>query len=332
MKHIIKTNNKTLEIILHIFFWLLYYFHPLLEFAGRKGFKFNYLDNLIEISFIIGSVYSFSYLYFKKRRLISAVLSVIIILACAILIRCVFYNNCNCDPHYCYFNKITVFFFINMFFIGINALKKNFIANEKLSLVQQEKVEYELEILKSQINPHFLFNSLNMIYSSSLSKEEDVSDKILMLSNNLHYVLHEGNKKEVTLVQEFDFIKDYISLFEMRFKNKIDLKLDYQSDNDDQKIPPLLLIPFIENALKYTSLISEKKLGLPIQIHLKKGILYFTIQNPFLPQNSRVETNKSGIGISNVKKRLNILYPDKHELHIESKNGIFYVILKIQLE
>ncbi|HEX8576564.1 MAG TPA: sensor histidine kinase [Flavobacterium sp.] len=212
-------------------------------------------------------------------------------------------------------------------------MKKNLVANEKLSLIQQEKIEYEIEVLKSQINPHFLFNSLNMIYSSSLNKVEDVSDKILMLSNNLHYVLYEANKKEVTLAQEFDFIKDYISLFEMRFKNKIDLKLDYQADNDSQKIAPLLLIPFIENALKYTSLISEKELDLPIHIHLKKGILYFTIQNPFLPQNNTIQTSKkSGIGITNVKKRLDILYPNKHELHIRSENNIFYVTLKIQLE
>jgi LytS/YehU family sensor histidine kinase len=333
MKHIIKNNNKTLEITLHVLFWLLYYFYPLLKFAGHKGFKFDYEASLIEIVFVIASVYAFTYLYFKKAKLISAVSSVIIILVCAILISCIFYNKCNCDPHFCYFNKITVFLFINMFFIGINALKKNLVANEKLSLIQQEKIEYEIEVLKSQINPHFLFNSLNMIYSSSLNKVEDVSDKILMLSNNLHYVLYEANKKEVTLAQEFDFIKDYISLFEMRFKNKIDLKLDYQADNDSQKIAPLLLIPFIENALKYTSLISEKELDLPIHIHLKKGILYFTIQNPFLPQNNTIQTSKkSGIGITNVKKRLDILYPNKHELHIRSENNIFYVTLKIQLE
>ncbi|HEU4495692.1 MAG TPA: histidine kinase [Flavobacterium sp.] len=331
MEHTAKNKNKILEITLHLLFWLLYYFYPLLVFAGQKGYIFDYKASLVEISFIMASVYAFSYLYFKKENLTVAVLSVVGIVLCAILVSCVFYTRCDCNPYYCYFNRITVFFFINMFFIGINALKKSFIANEKLSLVEREKTEYELEILKSQINPHFLFNSLNMIYSSSLTKEEDVSDKILMLSNNLHYVLHEASKKEVALAQEFDFIKDYISLFEMRFKNKLDLKLDCQSDNSSQMIPPLLLIPFIENALKYTSLISEKKLSLPIKIHLEKGILHFSIQNPFLPQKTTDANKRSGIGIANVKKRLSILYPGRHELHIKSENNIFYAALKIRL-
>jgi two-component system, LytTR family, sensor kinase len=333
MKKIIKNNNKTIEIVLHILFWLLYYFYPLLKFAGHKDFEFDYGTSLVEILFLIASVYTFSFLYFEKEKLLISISSVLLLLGTLIVISCVIYvDDCGCDPKFCYLNKIMVFLFINMFFIGVNALKKSFTANEKLKQIQQEKIEFELENLKSQINPHFLFNSLNLIYSSSLNKEEDVSDKILMLSNNLHYVLHEGNKKEVTIAQEFDFIKDYISLFEMRFKNKIDLKLEYKSDNDNQKIPPLLLVPFIENALKFTSLISDNTLNLPIKINLKNGLLKFHIQNPFNSTTRALQVDKkSGIGINNVRKRLDILYPNRYELNIKSEENIFYVSLKIKL-
>ncbi len=325
--------DKRKVLLQHLLFWVLYFFYPLFKFWGHKDFVFNYTNSIIEIAFLITSVYSIEYFYFKKKKTVTAILTAIVLLIGLICLNCIFFKeNCECDPKICYLNKSMVFFFINMFFVGVHALKINFIANQKLKEIEQQKTEYELEILKSQINPHFLFNSLNMIYSSSLSKDNDVSDKILMLSDNLHYVLHESNKKEVTIYQEYIFIKDYIALFEMRFKDKIDLKLEYVSDNDHQPIAPLLLIPFIENALKYTALLKEKTLYFPIKIFLNNKQLVFSIQNPFSEKENATEKNKkSGIGIKNVKKRLELLYPNKYELTISSNNGLFAVELKINV-
>lgn len=330
MKYLIDKNK---EILLHSLFWVLYFLYPLLKFSGHKNFELNYTISIIEIVFLIASVYTFGYLYFKKKNTFLALLILVALFLGLIFFNCsLLKEDCNCNPKICYLNNSILFFSINMFFVGINALKNNFIANQKLKEIEQEKTQYQLEMLKSQINPHFLFNSLNMIYSSSLNKENDVSDKILMLSDNLHYVLYESIKKEVTIYQEYIFIKDYISLFEMRFKGKIDLRLEYVSDNDNQKIAPLLLIPFIENALKYTSLLKEKKLYFPIKILLKNNVITFTIQNPFSDVEVQTTKNKhSGIGIKNVQKRLEILYNKKYELNITANNNQFSVALKIDL-
>jgi two-component system, LytTR family, sensor kinase len=327
------SKNKYLEVGVHLLFWLTYYFYPIIKFSDQHQFNFNFGIGFINVLLLIISIYP---VYFSTNRKNKSWLWPFVI---AMFFLFLFYNcaflatNCNCNVRICYLNKGIEFMFIHMFFLGINSFKNNLTNQQALLKSEQERTKVELDSLKAQINPHFLFNTLNMLYSSSLNKEIDLSDKILMLSDNLHYVLHEGKKSLVSLDQEVAFIRDYMALFELRFKNKMDISLDFVADNPKKEIPPLLLIPFVENALKYTSMTDGKLLPIVIAIKLENDVLFFTSKNTFdIERSTKTDSFKeSGIGIKNVERRLKLLFADRYELHVLPEGNIFNVSLKINL-
>ncbi len=329
-----KNGYKNLEILIHVLFWMTYYFYPFIKFSDHKGFVFDFSESFINTTMFIISVYALHLSYFKNQKKGLSFLFSGLMLFVFLYYNCAYRGmDCDCNIRICYINKSIEFLVINVLFWGTKAIRANIVNQQNLQISEQERVKAELEGLKAQVNPHFLFNTLNMLYNSALNKDEDLSDKILMLSDNLHYVLHEGKKNRVDLEQEITFIKDYIALFETRFKDKIKVNLTYKTDEPQCQIPPLLLIPFIENALKYTSMLEGKLLPLSISVFLEKGILNFSTQNTFGVQSSQ-ETDafkKSGIGIKNVEKRLKLLFPDRYELRILPEGTTFNVHLKIKL-
>jgi two-component system, LytTR family, sensor kinase len=329
-----KSDYRNVEILGHLMFWITYYFYPFIKFSDHNRFVFDYWGSFINTIIFVISVYTLHLSYFKRRKKGLAFLFSGIILLLFLYYNCVYHGmDCDCNIRVCYVNKTVEFLFINVLFWGIKAIRANVINQQNLQKSEQERVKAELEVLKAQINPHFLFNTLNMLYNSSLNKDEDLSDKILMLSDNLHYVLHEGKKNSVDLEQEIAFIRDYIALFESRFKDKIKVDLIYETDNPQTQIPPLLLIPFVENALKYTSMVEGKLLPLSIKVFLEEGILNFSTQNTFDGRRSeKIDAFKeSGIGIKNVEKRLKLLFPNRYALRIFPEGTLFNVLLKIEL-
>lgn len=218
---------------------------------------------------------------------------------------------------------------ITLFILSILLVKIIKINQHKNQIIQQ-KINAELQNLKLQINPHFLFNTLNSIYSMALNKSVKTSDAILNLANMMRYVLTETNNEKVSLIKEIDYIDNYILLQKLRFENVISIIYNkpYNISNE-LMIAPILIMPFIENAFKYGIFKESNNI---IQIHIFLDInnkLDILIENNY-NKNKIFEGNN--IGIKNVQNRLHLLYPNKHYLQIIDKDNLFKIILKIDLE
>jgi len=193
---------------------------------------------------------------------------------------------------------------------------------------EKEKVISELQLLKAQVHPHFLFNTLNNIYSFSLENSPKTPALILKLSSLLSYMLYDCKADEVLLEKEIEVMKNYIDLEKERYGNKIDISLNIEGDIKDKFIAPLLLLPFLENAFKHGTSEQLEKSWLSIDITVKQFTLHCKIANS---KNEFVPFSETGIGIQNVKQRLRFLYPGKHELKIADEGAFFVVSILIEL-
>ena len=180
-----------------------------------------------------------------------------------------------------FLSSITTYLTFSFVFFALYSFKKLYRNQIELETITRDKNRAELEGLKAQVNPHFLFNTLNTIYSSALKKEDKTPEMILKLSDNFRYVLHEGKKENVSLKKEITHLKDYISLQEDRLSDKVKVDFFVKVDNNKLKIAPLLLIPFVENAFKYTSTLRGFQHNIKIKIILKNNAFTFYCENPF---------------------------------------------------
>jgi len=202
---------------------------------------------------------------------------------------------------------------------------KNEDLKNKFLKTQLQLKEQELKFLKMQIHPHFLFNSLNTIYGFAIAKADEAPKMILKLSNLLDYILYQVEKPKVLLIQEVNHLEDYISLEKMRFHDTLKVNFNKEKLNDSLQISPMLLIPFVENSFKHGVLI-DGTLEVDICIKTANNRLFFEIEN-----SSKLKKEKNiGIGLPNIRKRLEMFYPEKHQLEIIEKNDTFKVCLKIE--
>ena len=205
-------------------------------------------------------------------------------------------------------------------------MEQNKALENKFLQTQLQLKEEELRFLKMQIHPHFLFNTLNTLYGFALKKADEAPEMILKLSNLLDYILYQIDKPKVLLSEEINHIEDYIGLERMRFHDTLNVQLNIENPNHDFQLAPMLLIPFVENSFKHGSLINGI-LSINIEITTTNNILTFRINNSF----TESEHKKDGIGLENIKKRLEMLYPNQYELIIQTKEQKFEVILKLKI-
>jgi LytS/YehU family sensor histidine kinase len=195
--------------------------------------------------------------------------------------------------------------------------------------LETRNLKNELELLKSQINPHFLFNSLNNIDSLIRTLPENASNALITLSDMLRYMIYETLSDHVLLNKEIVYINNYIKLQQLRFRNPDYIKAAFPDNCNDIHIAPMLLIPFIENAFKYA--FNKGKLPvIEISLQCSNEVLLFRCQNYYKSEKTQNERT-GGVGLQNVKRRLELLYPSKHNLTITNENYIFKVELNIQL-
>lgn len=193
---------------------------------------------------------------------------------------------------------------------------------------QQEKITAELQLLKAQVHPHFLFNTLNNIYSFSLDSSPKTPVLILKLSSLLSYMLYDCKAEEVRLEKEVEIMKDYIDLEKERYGNTLEISWTVEGDIRDNFISPLLMLPFLENAFKHGASEQIEKPWIGVDISVANNILKFKIANS---KNEYILHGNNGIGINNVKKRLEFIYPSKYELKINDEGDFFAVSLMVKL-
>lgn len=193
---------------------------------------------------------------------------------------------------------------------------------------EKEKVTAELQLLKAQVHPHFLFNTLNNIYSSSLTNSPEAPGLILKLSSLLSYMLYDCKADRVLLEKEIEVMKDYTDLESERYGNEIEISWNIEGDIENRYIAPLLLLPFLENAFKHGTAEQLEKPWLSFDLTVHQNGMKCKVINS---KNEFVPVSQHGIGIENVKKRLTFLYPDKHELKINDEGDFFVVSLSLEL-
>jgi hypothetical protein len=194
----------------------------------------------------------------------------------------------------------------------------------KILETQLKLKEQELNYLKMQIHPHFLFNTLNTMYGFALKKADETPEMILKLSNLLDYLLYQIDKPFVLLKDDINHIEDYISLEKMRFHETLDISFKTENILENIQIAPMLLLPFIENSFKH-GVIKNGLLTIKINISCKDNNVFFSIENT---STNSSETSK-GIGLENLQKRLSLLYKNAYILDISNENDIFKVNLKL---
>ena len=206
------------------------------------------------------------------------------------------------------------------------SILKNEDLKNKILQTQLQLKKQELSMLKMQIHPHFLFNSLNTIYGFALKKRDEAPEMILKLSNLLDYILYQIEKPTVSLENEINHLEDYISLEKLRFHDTLEVNLIKGDDISEIYIAPMLLIPFVENSFKHGAII-DGCLAIMIAVKRNSEMLFFEVENSVLEKTN----DSTGIGLENIKKRLEMLYPNAYTLEINRTDKLFKVQLAINI-
>lgn len=341
-KNEMTNNSPKVELQIHIAFWVIYFFYPYLQFGDNTNFLFDYKEQFVDLLFEASIVYTFylwllpKYLSFSLKTKWGIPLMVLAFLFVLAYTNCSithYLSECNCSLRICIFNKLLRFIFLSGIFSAFYLFKQ--VQKKKSEIERTKKEQYlaELESLKAQINPHFLFNTLNAIYSNSITKNLDSrhSDSILQFAELLKYTTYEGGQDTVVLSREIEQIENYIRLQKFRLENKVEVQFEQKNSSNEFSIAPLLLMTFVENAFKYTNDLEGFNHKIIIKTSIKAGIFSFFCQNSYKQDTDKLKVQKKGIGLSNTLRRLKLLYPNEHHINISDENNIFSVDLKIDL-
>ena len=319
-------NKYTSQVLVHILFWLLFVFVSLFLFSD-----FYWKENpfLQYVSLLIAIVYLNNFFllpfFVKKKLYVLYVLVFAGISFVATQLYCYAFAKCGCTIIKCLsdylWQSLTPLIFFSFVWILYRFIDKQ----EEVDAVKKEHAEMELKFLKSQINPHVLFNNLNTIYSYSIEKPNETPELILMLSDNLKHVLYESNEKTISLEKEIHFIDNYMKFQTIRTEGVKRIIYNKSIDSYKHQIAPLLLITIIENAFKHSVLNSE----INVNIEVKQGVLSLECQNDF--DKEKVTTTDLKIGLQNLEKRLALIYKEDYDFNID-KGEVFKVSLKLNLK
>ncbi|MDI1355715.1 MAG: histidine kinase [bacterium] len=323
--------------IIEVIAWMAFLFFPLILFPTVQSFSADGALNPALKGIIIahGSLILFYYFnfyyaiptfYFTKKTGIYSVL----IFSFFIALTLVLMSDPGFNPFPSPPFRYPVFtFFLSIFirFLLVMLVSLGIANIQRLKQIEQEKIQAELSYLKSQINPHFLFNTLNSIYSLTLKKSDAAPESVTKLAAIMRYAISEATGNFVSLEKEINYITAYIDLEKLRLTSKVDLKYSIEGDLTGNEIAPLLFIPLIENAFKFG--VSTKD---PSQITILVKVVDQKLS--LLVSNKKMRTDNgsgTGIGLENVKKRLDLLYAGKHDLKISESDSEFSVTLDLVL-
>lgn len=206
-------------------------------------------------------------------------------------------------------------------------LKQQYLLQE----VEFKRIQTELSLLKAQLHPHFFFNTLNNLFALSMEPSEQVPKVILKLAGLMRYVLDCSKKKTIPLRDNIQFIADYVELEKLRFSGTPDIRFHVDGESGGEFIAPMLLIPFVENGFKHGMMATAKSGYIHIDATIRNSIFLFTVENSKPVKSLSKEDVSRGIGLKNVKRRLELHYPESHELIVQDVNDKHFVQLRIEL-
>lgn len=218
-----------------------------------------------------------------------------------------------------------------IFLIGLTTIFQWADSEHRVQELAKEKLETELKYLKNQVNPHFFFNILNNLYGLAQEKSDRTPEVVLKLSELMSYMLYETNRNLIDLEKELEYIKNYISLEEQRYGDRFTCNLSVKGDLSHVKIPPMLILPFIENSFKHGINVESKGAWMNIALSVESDLFLLEVTNSLATKVEDKPKSKGGFGIKNVERRLQLLYPDGYELKSGQVDDAYTVVLKLEL-
>jgi hypothetical protein len=349
----LQVNSKSKEIAVHVIGSVLFLFvpfvmgpqgiHDLKDLAINPILQRETIEfTLILIFYYINYFLLIPKIYFPRKYLLYILILVSIFLVIAFIPK-IFIPTADFGPsainrppvpppfrpmhsHPLIDMRIIHDFFIFLAVIFFSIIIKT---NNRLKLTEKEKLKSELQYLRAQINPHFLFNTLNSIYSLAIEKSDYTADAVVKLSGMMRYVISETDHDFVSLEKEINYLTDYVELQRLRLDNSNTVEYFVKGDALGKKVAPLILIPFVENAFKY-GVNPEQVSKIHILVDITQDVLSLTVSNTIVYSN-KPQNERTGLGIENAKTRLDLQYPQKYSLVFMEKDHTFEVNLTINL-
>ena len=340
-------NNKWMIVILHIAAWLLLFSLPALLSSSHNNRAPHFSENNEVLAAIFEWAMNLSWVAFfylnaliliphfiykyKYREFIFIQIARYIFL---ISESYFFFKVVSGKPHFELDRHILFNLFIFLFFLsGSTAFR---MIQDKIKLDQvnakkeNENLKTELTLLRSQASPHFMFNVLNNMVALARKKSDLLEPSLIKLSSLMRYMLYDSDDAKVSLENEIDYIQSYIDLQQQRFGNRLKLNVEFHPTDNPYQIEPMLLIPLVENAFKHgTGNIEDATID--IQLTAENGILNFCVKNKFNPASTDEKDHTHGIGLPNLKRRLDLLYGKNHKILITQKDNLFTASLQLQI-
>jgi two-component system sensor histidine kinase LytS len=327
----------------HLFFWIgyvLFRFWPYyltVTYYNNVYLQYMLLSEVLFVAFVYLTLFLYRQLFNKEKYLVYFLTGSVfwIIYLCARIAFQLYYlrNQVGFKGTFSdiFLNNITIAIVYFLFITACKYFKDGYISQQFASERNAQQLKAEINNLKSQVAPHFLFNTLNNLYGLAVEKSEKLPDLMLRLSDLLRHSLYETQKPLVPLNDEINVLKSYIQLESIRLED--DLKFEYQNkvpEEANYQIAPLVLIVFIENAFKHAKLVESEAVDIYVKTEMYEDWFSLTVINNY---NNEKENSSNGIGLTNVKRRLEVLYPQaRHQLTIHKGEEFYSTILQLQLD
>jgi len=330
----VKTNR--IRLLVELIAWFALFFFPVVLFPGfwpkfvdgdlNPKFLGLALTNFFLISFYYTNLYYLIPRFYFQKKFVPYVVLLLSYLAMAVFVLQIRSDfNPLPSPPFRFANAAFIGSII-IRFIMIFLLSLGISSYNRLKQIEREKMKAELSYLKAQINPHFLFNTLNSIYALTVKKSDNAPESVTKLSGIMRYVITDAAQEFVPLDKEIDYITNYIELEELRLTSKVRMEYKVRGTFTGKKIAPLIFVPFIENAFKH-GVSTKENSTIEISITVEENDLNLLVKNTKV----HVRTLSNGLGIENARMRLQLLYPGKHQLVIKNDDSEYAVSLKMNL-
>lgn len=344
--NIARDKKGWVTIALHILIWLIVFMIPYIFNADMEGSRrradndsqnFLYLNTALNFFWVVLFYVNVTLLLPRliyKRKTGLYILALIGFFCVMVLVDDIFFHVFIHNRFFSIYNSVKHNFIPFVFTLAVSAAYKAISDKTKADILirekQSENLKTELSFLRSQISPHFLFNVMNNIVALVRLKSDDLEPTVMKLSSLMQYMLYETDEERVLLKSEAAYLQNYIDLQKQRFGSELSMDVLFDIKEDWHTIEPMLLIPFVENAFKHGSGLIEHP-QIDIELKVVDNHLHFMVKNKY-KESKAIKDKTSGIGLQNVKRRLELLYPSSHILTIDQKGGWFTVYLHLTLK
>lgn len=338
-------TKKWVSVSLHLLCWIVFFSFPFLLQPTRDGmprqrpapdsgfYLMHLFNNLLRVALFYANANLFVPRLVYRKKFVQYAVVLLLSLSVMLAFDALFFSLFISGHPYRVWNffafHLPVFVFLILTSSALRVIRDRIEEAQRSKERETENLKTELSFLRSQVSPHFMFNVLNNMVALARKGSDALEPSLIKLSQLLRYMLYETDEDKVLLEKEIEYLQSYIDLQKQRFGKSVNIKTSFSLAESGHTIEPMLLIPFVENAFKHGTGLPETG-DIDVQLQVQNNELTFAVRNRFT-EAERPKDKTSGIGLTNVKRRLNLLYAQNHSLQINNHNGWFSVLLRLNL-